>query len=750
MAQLYADFTLGNEGNAGTIGAPLKYAVGMTDSTSGKTLSAGDSMLCKCGETWRETETVPSSGSAGLPITFGAYGSGANPIIDGADIAATWTADSSWQPAINWTDDSTNSGPYNIRTAIAANTSSNSGTQVRITMKAITSDLVVVGTSIGVSTSGHAYDSAPTRITWAGGSNGTTITAGTSLVSDAVNFTFDKTIRYLVTFYVSSGSYRYIASGASGCSIYYDNTAVDYSQSIDDAGVTGPISNRSEILEVEVLGSGVANVYNSTVASTPNQVLRDGVLATKGASKAALNNHEWFATGTTLSYRDDSGTPQGASYIITAKVRNYNIDWNGKNYITVSGFTLQNANARGVYFGASANTPVLNGNTIKYAYNDGIYTLSVTAVVQNATILNNTISWNGGSGIALNKASHHWAIDSNQVFRNSQVPLTSGGNQYTGGIRLWCDDSSIINCTITHNIIYSNGKYPDNTYSSESGYVTGVGIWLDTITGASNYSTANIVAYNNVYDNCYRGIHFEHTTYQKAYYNLVHDNHQAYGFAIADYSHSAGMSSTGNLIYNNTVYNNDYRNFYVSGGNGGVANTCVGNILKNNIGCIGGNGLWAEYGGENDGPNGSGNIYLYNHFGVASGAFLHWGHSTTYNDYASWEAAYGSTTYSVQSDPLFVNAAGGDFHLKGNSPAIKAGVSVGLFVDFFGNPVPGVPDIGAAQFVPGPTGWTGQPSAQSYSPALTTGGKLEMFMMNKNIATMTTDELKILQWLLTH
>ncbi len=46
--------------------------------------------------------TVPSSGTSGHPITIGAYGTGANPIINGSDLVATWTLDSGniWQATL--------------------------------------------------------------------------------------------------------------------------------------------------------------------------------------------------------------------------------------------------------------------------------------------------------------------------------------------------------------------------------------------------------------------------------------------------------------------------------------------------------------------------------------------------------------------------------------------------------------------------------------------------------------------------
>lgn len=53
---------------------------------NGSSFSAGDSILLKRGEIWREQLTPPSSGIAGNPITFGAYGSGVAPIIYGRDV----------------------------------------------------------------------------------------------------------------------------------------------------------------------------------------------------------------------------------------------------------------------------------------------------------------------------------------------------------------------------------------------------------------------------------------------------------------------------------------------------------------------------------------------------------------------------------------------------------------------------------------------------------------------------------------
>src|SRR5678816_543638 len=74
-------------------------ANGLSTGTSWQTISKvnsstfkpGDTILFKRGDTWREQLTVPSSGQAGRPITFGAYGAGAQPIINAANVMGGWT-----------------------------------------------------------------------------------------------------------------------------------------------------------------------------------------------------------------------------------------------------------------------------------------------------------------------------------------------------------------------------------------------------------------------------------------------------------------------------------------------------------------------------------------------------------------------------------------------------------------------------------------------------------------------------------
>lgn len=64
---------------------------GLTETTAFKNLSkiwginiaSGDTILLKRGEVWHESLPIPASGTPGSPITFGAYGTGDKPKIDG-------------------------------------------------------------------------------------------------------------------------------------------------------------------------------------------------------------------------------------------------------------------------------------------------------------------------------------------------------------------------------------------------------------------------------------------------------------------------------------------------------------------------------------------------------------------------------------------------------------------------------------------------------------------------------------------
>lgn len=92
-ATYYVHTTIGQDNNDG-----------LSETTTWKTIakvnasifSPGDQILFKRGEIWRETLVPPSSGALGHPIVFGAYGTGAQPILKGSNVVSNWQANVSF------------------------------------------------------------------------------------------------------------------------------------------------------------------------------------------------------------------------------------------------------------------------------------------------------------------------------------------------------------------------------------------------------------------------------------------------------------------------------------------------------------------------------------------------------------------------------------------------------------------------------------------------------------------------------
>src|SRR5579863_3733868 len=76
----YVSSSTGNDGNAGTSLGAAWQTIGHVNA---QTFAAGDSILFKRGDIWNESLVPPSSGSAGNPITFDAFGTGAPPNLTG-------------------------------------------------------------------------------------------------------------------------------------------------------------------------------------------------------------------------------------------------------------------------------------------------------------------------------------------------------------------------------------------------------------------------------------------------------------------------------------------------------------------------------------------------------------------------------------------------------------------------------------------------------------------------------------------
>jgi hypothetical protein len=76
----YVSSSAGNDSNVGISAATAWQTIAQVNS---QTFQPGDSVLFKRGDVWNESLVPPSSGSAGQPIAFDAYGTGAAPNLTG-------------------------------------------------------------------------------------------------------------------------------------------------------------------------------------------------------------------------------------------------------------------------------------------------------------------------------------------------------------------------------------------------------------------------------------------------------------------------------------------------------------------------------------------------------------------------------------------------------------------------------------------------------------------------------------------
>jgi len=169
------------------------------------------------------------------------------------------------------------------------------------------------------------------------------------------------------------------------------------------------------------------------------------------------------------------------------------------------------------------------------------------------------------------------------------------------------------------------------------------------------------------------------------------------------YFYGSGWWTEENDIYNNAVYNNGTMGLYCQGHEDHTAaDTFNNNNIKNNI--FFGNDsdgnreaefIWGAENASTAKGRGSGNVYTHNCFGAEASNFIEWGDGTDIATYDAWETAYGSSTYSVESDPLMADPANDDFTLQGGSPCLATGTDVSLTRDYTGNVVTNPPSIGA-------------------------------------------------------
>lgn len=395
-----------------------------------------------------------------------------------------------------------------------------------------------------------------------------------------------------------------------------------------------------------------SNRWSATLISSPRQVFFDGTRGTSVGSAALVNSSNKWYWGSNVLYVYSVTNPTTAytNPGIEAAIRDYTIVLGNKQYITIDGLHLTKTWESAVYAFATGTNSIVGikiiNSTLDYNYWDGFTLETGTGRTTDNVVMRNCVaSYNGRNGflgVNLNTGPNRITIDNNTFAYNGQINDT-----YSVGVY-----NNVAGHTSTK-VTFSN----NNVYGNRKGSVEGTGIQFD------DRVDDNIAEYNYVHDNEGGGIHAGNAGNNNIVrYNLIMNN-ATYGIY--------GRIGDNVAIYNNTIYG-------TSGGGGysGINFESVTNYyVKNNI--------------------------VYGNFPYAMRVVATGGMITCTNNlmfgYTTVATSSITCTSSVTSNPLFVSNTS-NWSLQAGSPAINAGVDVGLTRAYLGNTIVGLPEIGAYEY----------------------------------------------------
>lgn len=664
------------------------------------TFNPGDNVLFKAGDTWREQLTVPSSGASGTPITFGSYGSGAQPIITGANVVTGWTASSL---SSNWVSEASgfnrnDSGGY-IYTIKNGSTTVASGSVSQANMRlSILSGLAFV--DFGVANSLTSYsgdlltitDSASHQLVGYIGAAGTGETYGVQLLP---NSTFATTNNL----WTNNAVPTVLTSGCYSTQCLQVSLTANYGSVGQPLNLTGGmlIKNSAYLkkgTEAAWMYYGMENPSYSTI-TTPNPYsilpstwTRYVEYAT--ADSTSTNFSQYYNGGTsgeTSLFDSPSAvqvlTPSATGAMInsgtftTAYYASYTIaptqifeDGNALAQDTVSKGTL----IPGQWYLDTANSKIW----VRLVGDDNPSGHTMTASQRNDVVYLNGKSYVAIQNLQLSEGGVRdvFAIgNSNYLQVLNNTIKNAGGSSYNGCVMLegasyaliqgnnvsYCGSEGIDLSGFGGAVVsYDTVERNDVSYFAQS--VDDAGGLYTVLGGAGN-----VFRYNRSHNGgtaTTRGEGAEVDTNSSS--TQVYDN-EIYLNTNGCIDEGSGSPSS---IYNNTCYHDseqswDYGELLTYG-------PAVGVVFKNNIavGSVGKHVVVAVVG----------NTFNSNLYYGGNATPFEWS-GASYN-FSNWEAASEQDSNSINSDPLFVSTSSNDFALQSSSPDIDAGLNLGSTYEY--------------------------------------------------------------------
>ena len=277
--------------------------------------------------------------------------------------------------------------------------------------------------------------------------------------------------------------------------------------------------------------------------------------------------------------------------------------------------------------------------------------------------------------------------------RNMSTKSTDANGDTSSAVLGISATSPFVGQTVSQNIVYSLGA------TTLTGPVVVIGILYSGATNGVNMVERNFVHGLSISststNSILSGLSFRLGSFT-ARNNMVRVGLAANGASTARYSWLMGIenaaSTPGRNFYHNTVYVGGTQTvsspyFTAAFFNGSSSND---RALHNNIFVNSRN----KNGGTSDpcaiivtgtsltGFSANGNLYLAN----GTGGLLGRAGTNFCSTLAEWQAATGQDASSIEADPLLINPTGNsttlNLHVSSNSPAIAAGVPIGVANDF--------------------------------------------------------------------
>lgn len=725
----YVDATGGSDSNSGMDTSHPWKTIAKVNSSS---FMAGDFILFKRGEIWRN-EQITNTAS----VTYGAYGTGNAPSIRGSvtyNDTSNWTQDttdvtvSGLKPGTGSDDGywevGGGAGPYNntfsqFKVGTWFNGFDDINGFVRfpgvtvpqgatITAASVTlnADQSKEAGTIRMSIKAIAADSATAPTSAADGDSRTLTTASTSWnISSwtAGNDITSPSLTGIAQEIVNRGGW----SSGNALVLYFLNN------SSDNGAVGYPIAREgSATLDARLsitYSQATSNIwYIPSVAHDPGVFVHDGVLGTRKTSKGALTapwDYYWYS-GTNKLFVYSTSNPANNASLLEVAMLDKAFDYIHWNNVTVD--SLDFRHFRGLvavnFFGGSTGWSFTNdtfaqlaGYGIQFHGHTGNLTASVDhcsfidwGVVDGQQYAIQTIADSGiGNSARAEVTNNNFTINHS----SNDTEITAVMSDTGGWVR-----------TFTGNTLTNNGNWPG----------PGMMIWRP-----SANTTAITIAGNSLYRMGSIGLGVQELEYHGAAPTVVIKNNyieasdqndilDTEGLRLRDFTATSNVTASYNVINGTKAGSHAHPGIYIS-------NALSARIYNNTIYGADQGILAKQASTDTDIRN---NIVSSNRtYGIRledTSTATNFNHNLFHGNVTANYSGIAAGSGDVTANPLFA-AAGSDFALQRDSPAINAGAVLGLSSDIAGTIVPlgHAPDIGAYEFLIASSGSTNVGSESS-------------------------------------